>query len=261
MRHETRHPVPWRLLLQRLRRTRNETKDDTGAAKRACSVEECFFERDIRDFEVIDQTHLIVYTGSQRCAFHIELRGTLCDLTFAPELYFRRRTRFRRCHRSTVAADSGTGTGPGGSVRSARDERASDRDLRICTTISRSRCTAVDSRNRQSTDVPTDRFGNPRTDCRVSTVTSITDDQLVEFYVGRGVVPPLPPMGTGEIEVGEQEERRSAGASRTPTRSRRTRAPNRRQRNALPQRADRAGRAIARLARRVVLDRAPASAT
>jgi hypothetical protein len=40
----------------------------------------------------------------------------------------------------------------------------------------------------------------------VSTVTSITDDQLVELYVARGVVPPLPPMGTGEIEVGEQEQ-------------------------------------------------------
>src|SRR6187397_2250594 len=65
-------------------------KDETGAAKRACSVDECFFARDIRDFEVIDQTHLIVYTGAQRCAFHIELRGTMCDMTFAPELYFTR---------------------------------------------------------------------------------------------------------------------------------------------------------------------------
>ena len=45
-----------------------------------------------------------------------------------------------------------------------------------------------------------------RTDCRVSSVTSITDDQLVELYVKRRVVPPLPPMGTGQIEVGEQEE-------------------------------------------------------
>src|SRR5688572_33463654 len=63
-------------------------RDDTSATKRACSVEECFYERDIRDFEVIDQTHLIVYTGSQRCAFQIELTGALCDLTFAPELYF-----------------------------------------------------------------------------------------------------------------------------------------------------------------------------
>jgi hypothetical protein len=40
----------------------------------------------------------------------------------------------------------------------------------------------------------------------VLTVASITDDQLVEFYVSRKVVPPLPPMGTGEIEVGEPDE-------------------------------------------------------
>jgi hypothetical protein len=58
----------------------------------------------------------------------------------------------------------------------------------------------------QTTNVPTDRIGNPRTDCQVTTVTSMTDDQLVELYVARGVVPPLPPMGAGEIEVGEQEE-------------------------------------------------------
>ncbi|RPI63721.1 MAG: hypothetical protein EHM50_01885, partial [Lysobacterales bacterium] len=67
---------------------RNSKEDDTAATKRACGVEDCFYERDVRDFEVIDRTHLIVYTGSQRCAFHVEVSGTLCDLTFAPELYF-----------------------------------------------------------------------------------------------------------------------------------------------------------------------------
>ena len=59
-------------------------QDDTAATRRACSVADCFHERDVRDFEVIDQTHVVVYTGSQRCAFHVEVRGALCDLTFAP---------------------------------------------------------------------------------------------------------------------------------------------------------------------------------
>jgi hypothetical protein len=58
---------------------------------------------------------------------------------------------------------------------------------------------------RAPNEAPTDRFGNARTECRVASVTSITDDELVEFYVQRRVIPPLPPMGTGEIEVGEQE--------------------------------------------------------
>ncbi len=49
-----------------------------------------------------------------------------------------------------------------------------------------------------------DRFGRARSDCRVSSVTSITDDQIVELYVAHRVTPPLPPMGPGEIQVGRQ---------------------------------------------------------
>ena len=90
MRHETRRPVSWLAGGGCRARRRRNRRTTLAATKRACGVEECFFERDVRDFEVIDQTHLIVYTGSQRCAFHVELRGTLCDLTFAPELYFSR---------------------------------------------------------------------------------------------------------------------------------------------------------------------------
>ena len=189
--------------------------DDTGATKRACSVEECFFARDIRDFEVVDQTHLIVYTGPQRCAFHIELRGTMCDMTYAPELYF---------SRNGEMPDSGVtggGIGPGGGP--SRDAatafgaldaaRSNDRHLRICDNdmaiqVHGGRFTESGS------NVTTDRFGNPRPDCQVMTVTSITDDQLVEFFVARKVVPPPPPIGTGEIEVGDQDEPPEQGAAR-----------------------------------------------
>ena len=179
--------------------------DDTGATKRACSVEECFFARDIRDFEVIDQTHLIVYTGSQRCAFHIELRGTMCDMTYAPELYF---TRNGDVPESVITggAEPIPGRGPADPFDPLETARHNDRHLRICDndmaiSVHGGRFTESPGAN-----VPTDRFGNPRPDCQVLTVTSITDDQLVEFYVSRKVVPPLPPMGTGEIEVGEPDE-------------------------------------------------------
>jgi hypothetical protein len=85
--------------------------------------------------------------------------------------------------------------------------RSRDRkDLRICTNDLSVQVTGGRFTESLSSTPTTDRFGNVRLDCRISSVTSITDDQLVEFYVGRGVVPPLPPMGTGEIEVGEQEE-------------------------------------------------------
>ena len=190
-------------------------KDEgTEATKRACSVEECFFERDIREFEVIDQTHLIVYTGAQRCAFHVELRGTMCDLTFAPELYFSRRGDIPSSG-ITGGAEAIPGRGP--VIDPLETSRRSDRALRVCSNDLAIQVTGGRFTESSTTNVATDRFGNPRTDCQVSTVTSITDDELVEFFVGRGVVPPLPPMGTGEIEVGEQEEQEpGAGSADAP---------------------------------------------
>jgi len=70
--------------------------DTTQPLERACTVDDCFHERDVRDFEVIDQTTVIVYVGPQRCAFKMELHGTFCDLTFAPELYFHSPNSFER---------------------------------------------------------------------------------------------------------------------------------------------------------------------
>jgi hypothetical protein len=169
--------------------------DDRSATQRACSVEECFFERDVRDFEVIDQTHLIVYTGSQRCAFHIEVRGTFCDLTFAPELYFSRV--------GELPDDLNRGINdPFGTLETSRSRR----DLRICTNDLNVQVHGGPFTESVSSNAPPDRFGNPRVNCQISTVESITDDQLVELFVARRVIPPLPPMGAGEIEVGEQEE-------------------------------------------------------
>jgi hypothetical protein len=190
-------------------------KDEgTEATKRACSVEDCFFERDIREFEVIDQTHLIVYTGAQRCAFHVELRGTMCDLTFAPELYFSRRGDIP-VSGVTGGAEPIPGRGAADPFDPLETSRRHDRALRVCSNDLAIQVTGGRFTESSTTNVATDRFGNPRTDCQVLTVTSITDDELVEFFVGRGVVPPLPPMGTGEIEVGEQQEQ-DAGSADAP---------------------------------------------
>jgi len=179
---------------------------DTEATKRACSVEDCFYERDIREFEVIDQTHVIVYTGPQRCAFHIELRGTMCDLTYAPELYFNRRGDVP-ISGTTRGAEPIPGRGAADPFTPIETSRHSDDDaLRICSNDLAVQVTGGKFTESSTTNVARDRFGNPITDCQVLTVTSITDDQLVEFFVGRGVIPPPPPMGTGDIEVGDQEE-------------------------------------------------------
>lgn len=187
--------VPALLLTANTAAQRNR-KGATEAVERTCGVEECFFERDIREFEVLDQTHVIVYTGAQRCPFHLEVRGTLCDLTFAPELYFSRRN-----DPDTVVAG-----GDPGDPFSAIEIQRQRRDLRICPNDLAIQVHGGRFTESPASTAPPDRFGNPSTDCRVSSVVPITDDQLVELYVDRGVVPPLPPMGAGEIEVGEQEE-------------------------------------------------------
>jgi hypothetical protein len=193
-------------------------KADTGPVERACSVvNECFFEREIRGFEVIDKTHVIVYIGSQRCAFHVELRGTACDMTFAPELYFRKTNEVPYNLVASGPATSTDGAFGGTTPRvtsSPNDlnpfelerQGALQNDLRVCPNDLTVQVHGGAFTETNSAAQPTDRFGNPETDCRVMGVTPITDDQLIEFYVGRGVAAPPPPLGSGEIEVGEQEE-------------------------------------------------------
>jgi hypothetical protein len=40
--------------------------------------------------------------------------------------------------------------------------------------------------------------------CRVSRVTPMTDDELLEAYATSGLRPPLPAKGSGELEVVEE---------------------------------------------------------
>jgi hypothetical protein len=188
---------------------RNKEEAATNAVQRACEVADCFHERDVRDFDVIDRTHVIVYVGAQRCAFHVEVRGTLCDLTFAPELYFRRPNEIPD---GQIPRGGSANTDPFDPFETARRER---RDLRVC-----SNDLAVEVHGGTFTESPSpiierDRFGNvrARTDCRVLSVRAVTDDQLLEFLVSRDVVPPVPPMGPGQIEVGEQEEQAPTSTS------------------------------------------------
>jgi hypothetical protein len=117
--------------------------DDTEPVSRACNVSDCFLQRDVRDFEGIGERTLIVYVGSQRCAFQVELDGTFCDMSFAPDLYFR---------------------APDGRPES---ERVCSYDRQI----------GVDGGVfTEGFDSQPDRFGGPRAECRILSVASITDD-------------------------------------------------------------------------------------
>lgn len=147
------------------------------AVDRACSVSDCFFERDVRDFEVIDNSTLVVFVGNQRCAFRVELDGTFCDMNMAPNLFF-------RSSRRNVDMDRTYGSN------------------RIC---SFDRSIGVDGGVfTERFDQPPDAFGGRRSQCQIRSVASITDDQLVELYVARGVVAPPPPIGPGRIEVNQE---------------------------------------------------------
>ena len=167
------------------------TAENSEPADRACSREECFYERDVRDFEVINQTTVVVFVGNQRCPFQIELRGTFCDLSFAPDIYF--------THPNEINPDSDRDPFVGSPSSRLQALRVCSNDINIGVSG------GVFTENPINTQPP-DRFGNEPTDCRISSVTALTDDELVELYVDRGVVAPLPPMGTGDIEVGDQEE-------------------------------------------------------
>lgn len=165
--------------------------DASQPLDRACTVTDCFMERDVRDFEILDQTTLIVYVGSQRCPFKVDLRGTFCDLTFAPDINF-------SSPRDFNARDDDDFLG-GTIGRPSSDLRICSGDLQVGVSG------GVFTEN-STVRQPTDRFGNERSQCQINSVEAVTDDELVELYVSHGVTAPPPPMGNGQIEVGEQAE-------------------------------------------------------
>jgi len=52
--------------------------------------------------------------------------------------------------------------------------------------------------------VATGPFARESDYCRVSEVTPMTDDELLEAYATNGLAPPLPAKGSGELEVVEE---------------------------------------------------------
>ncbi len=194
---------------------------DAHAGDRACNVKDCFFARDVRSFDVIDKSTLIVYVGSQRCAFRIELRGTFCDLTYAPELVFSDPKDLplgEQDPRTKRPGDISFAEAQDLNLPSQKRGRVS---LKVCDNnlgLQVSGGAFTDSTASSSFDplgdpsTRRDRFGRAKTDCQLSSVTSITDDQVVEIYVAHRVAPPLPPMGSGEIQVGKQSGEESKPA-------------------------------------------------
>jgi hypothetical protein len=229
VRHEYREGIRYAIVLGVLAVScANAGQKDNQAVDRACTVSKCFNKRDIRDFEVINRTTLIVFIGSQRCPFKVELRGTSCDMTFAPTLTFHKGEITRQDDlASQVLNDAGFST-----AGQVSDDKICTYDISVGVdggvfTESRSQAPlgpdglpmrrlpgtgGTDSEGR-----PIDRFGNVRSQCQISSVDSLTDDSLMELYVTRGVLPPPPPIGEGEIKVAPQTDAPEALEDNTPS--------------------------------------------
>jgi hypothetical protein len=183
-----------------------QTADTTQAVKRACGGTSCFFEREVRDFEVINHTTLIVYVGAERCPYQVELFGTFCDLEFAPELYFTSATQSRNTGGAAGAADAVIPATPTTVPIDPRSPARNLSDLRICAND-----ISVGVSGGSFTNDPTN--ASRKSDCQIQSVASLTDDKLMELYVRKGVVAPPPPMGSGQIQVGAQSTPTPSGGS------------------------------------------------
>lgn len=174
---------------------------DNGGPVARCSVTDCFNQRAVRGFEVLDERTAVVYVGQQRCPFVVALDGFDCNLSVTPDLRF-----FEAVYGSTTVAEAT------GQICATRDA------LYVYTGIADPGLGSLDSitgapgRPGQAPDVfgtsrrtglgsTIDIFNNNNF-CRVRTIRSITDDELVELRV-EGGMPPPPPVPPGTIEVPE----------------------------------------------------------
>jgi hypothetical protein len=138
-----------------------------------CSVTECFNRHQVREYEVVDNTTIIIYVGGQRCPFLVEFDGTFCDLTFMP----------------------------GGNIAFVTSG-VRQMDMRIC---ARDRHIGIDEGVFSTAPGGQDASPSGRPPCQIRDVASLTDDQVLELYVDSGITAPPPPFGTGQIQVGESE--------------------------------------------------------
>jgi len=180
-----------------------QTTSDAGPIEAPCRVTDCFFDRDVRDFDVIDRNTVVVYVGRQRCPFVVELQDVTCDVTFSPAIEFFQ-TALGRSDRLTPLQTGRVCASTRGLVLYAGIPAPA---LLQQQDVFESRAGARPSTGFPRNDPFEGSFPvDPSSDdvCRVSDIRSITDDQLVELLAE--VNAPPPPVGEGELEVETPEE-------------------------------------------------------
>jgi hypothetical protein len=158
---------------------------DAGAQSKQCLDSECFYARQVRDFEIIDEDTLVVYVGRERCAYRVKVDPLYCNLTFLPDVEFydaRQRVFTDRMQgvdssRDLLARQHATGAG----------------NQRVCVYDNTLALETFNFAN-TPTQAPMGRVA-----CEVRDIAAISDDELLEVYVDEGLLPPPPPIGSGEL--------------------------------------------------------------
>jgi hypothetical protein len=161
---------------------------------------ECFSERQVRDFEIIDRDTMVIYVGRDRCAYKIKVDNLYCDLTFLPEVEFFDR-RQRSINDRVRGADSSDAFG-----RRNEPGRFNERVCTYSNTLAIETFEFADT----GTEAPLGRAP-----CEVREISTITDDELLEVYVSEGIVPPPPPIGNGELSRSDELTREDGNGSET----------------------------------------------
>lgn len=164
------------------------------AQSNQCLLNDCFQERQIRDFEIIDRDTLIVYVGRNRCPYKIEVDQLYCNVTFLPEVeFFDRRVdhiesvmRGRGQSNNEVIDNLNNGITVGGGDRGTGSRR-------VCTN---STSLALRTQGFAGSEVGPPP-GEPA--CRIRSINTMTDDQLLELFVDEDLTLPPPPIGIGDI--------------------------------------------------------------
>lgn len=187
---------------------------DNGPARR-CSVGRCFNQRDIRSYDVLDDHTLVVYTGGHRCPFLVTVRGPHCSMGLGPSLAFLSPRRENPAANATIprilsgaepipAGQSGYAGNPFSPAQSRYGLAPAagqyfDKPSRICSmapnTIAYTGAMPV------GRETPVDAIPGLNYACVLDQVHSMTDNQLIELYVKRKLVPPPPPVGQGSLSV------------------------------------------------------------
>ena len=163
----------------------------TYAQSDRCLDATCFNSDQVRDFEVIEGTTLIVYVGRQRCPFLIELDGLFCDATYIPDIGFIHEREARLEQRQARVEQRVT------DVFRANAQR---NRMRVCTHTANQFALDTFGFGGSESDVPTGRLP-----CEIRNITPLSDDEILELFVDEGLVPPPPPIGTGEISRATSE--------------------------------------------------------